>query len=72
MVDRFLYRNGLKALIRGHESYPNSQNILGRVITLHTLNLPIYGNPTPAYLEIPPGAGFEHPNLAKNIRVMQL
>jgi len=69
VVEKFLECNGLKALIRGHESYHKGYHSMDRVLTLHTLSLPIYGSPTPAYLEAPPGTSYEPSKLGNLIRV---
>lgn len=52
-TERFLKENNLSWIIRGHESNPRGYEISGRTLTLHSLKLPVYGNPRPAYLKLP-------------------
>lgn len=52
-TERFLKENNLKWVIRGHESHPIGYEVIWRTLTLHSLSLPIYGNPKPVYLKLP-------------------
>jgi hypothetical protein len=53
ITNRFLDENGLLWVIRGHESYPEGYNVMGRTLTLHSLCLPAYNYPKVAYLTLP-------------------
>lgn len=69
LASLFLDKNGLKVLIRGHESYDAGYHFHdGRVLTLFSCKLPVYRNPHLAYLSIPLDIEFTKQNLQEHIQ----
>lgn len=50
---KFLEENRLKWVIRGHESFPLGYSVSEKTLAIHSLRLPVYGNPRPVYLKLP-------------------
>lgn len=71
-TEKFLKENHLKWVIRGHMSYPEGYGICGKTLTLHSLTLPIYGNPKAAYLKLPLDTNRDPVNYVKQLQKKNL